>query len=425
VGLVAGACLAETGNDVICADVDPRKIARLRANDVPIYEPGLEQLVARNQAEGRLRFSTDVGAAVEHGKVVFIAVGTPPGEDGSADLQHVLSVARTIGQHMNESKVIVTKSTVPVGTAEKVRAAIRSETRTPFQICSNPEFLKEGAAIEDFMKPDRVVLGVDSEEARELLGELYAPFLRTGNPVLFMDIPSAEMTKYAANAMLATRISFMNQMAELCERVGADVGMVRKGIGSDRRIGSAFLFPGPGYGGSCFPKDVKALALTARELGVELDLLRAVETVNERQKRVLLGKLTSRLGPGLDGRQIAVWGLSFKAETDDMRESPALPLIDGILRANGVVRAHDPKAIESAREIFGDRLYYARDPYDAVAGADALVIVTEWLVYRNPDFDRLKSLLVRPLIIDGRNLFDPGRMARMGFEYDSIGRPRP
>ena len=425
VGLVAGACLAETGNDVICADVDPRKIARLRANDVPIYEPGLEQLVARNQAEGRLRFSTDVGAAVEHGKVVFIAVGTPPGGDGSADLQHVLSVARTIGQHMNESKVVVTKSTVPVGTAEKVRAAIRSETRTPFQICSNPEFLKEGAAIEDFMKPDRVVLGVDSEEARELLGELYAPFVRTGNPVLFMDIPSAEITKYAANAMLATRISFMNQVAELCERVGADVGMVRKGIGSDRRIGSAFLFPGPGYGGSCFPKDVKALAHTARELGVELDLLRAVEAVNDRQKRVLLGKLTSRLGPGLDGRQVAVWGLSFKAETDDMRESPALPLIDGILRANGVVRAHDPKAIDSAREIFGDRLYYARDPYDAVAGADALVIVTEWLVYRNPDFDRLKSLLTRPLIIDGRNLFDPGRMARMGFEYDSIGRPRP
>jgi UDPglucose 6-dehydrogenase len=425
VGLVAGACLAETGNDVICADVDPRKIARLRANDVPIYEPGLEQLVARNQAEGRLRFSTDVGAAVEHGKVVFIAVGTPPGEDGSADLQHVLSVARTIGQHMNESKVVVTKSTVPVGTAEKVRAAIRSETRTPFQICSNPEFLKEGAAIEDFMKPDRVVLGVDSEEARELLGELYAPFVRTGNPVLFMDIPSAEITKYAANAMLATRISFMNQVAELCERVGADVGMVRKGIGSDRRIGSAFLFPGPGYGGSCFPKDVKALAHTAQALGIDLDLLRSVEAVNDRQKRVLLGKLARRLGPGLDGRQIAVWGLSFKAETDDMRESPAIPLIGGILSANGAVRAHDPKAIESAREIFGDRLYYARDPYDAVAGADALVIVTEWLVYRNPDFDRLKSLLARPLIIDGRNLFDPGRMARLGFEYDSIGRPRP
>ena len=425
VGLVAGACLAETGNDVICADVDPRKIARLRANDVPIYEPGLEQLVARNQAEGRLRFSTDVGAAVEHGKVVFIAVGTPPGEDGSADLQHVLSVARTIGQHMNESKVVVTKSTVPVGTAEKVRAAIRSETRTPFQICSNPEFLKEGAAIEDFMKPDGVVLGVDSEEARELLGELYAPFVRTGNPVLFMDIPSAEITKYAANAMLATRISFMNQVAELCERLGADVGMVRKGIGSDRRIGSAFLFPGPGYGGSCFPKDVKALAHTAQELGIDLDLLRSVEAVNDRQKRVLLGKLTRRLGAGLDGRQIAVWGLSFKAETDDMRESPALPLIEGILRANGAVRAHDPKAIESAREIFGDRLYYARDPYDAVAGADALVIVTEWLLYRNPDFDRLKSLLARPLIIDGRNLFDPGRMARLGFEYDSIGRPRP
>ena len=422
VGLVAGACLAETGNDVICADVDPRKIARLKANDVPIYEPGLEPLVRRNQQEGRLQFTTDVGAAVEHGKVVFIAVGTPPGEDGSADLQHVLSVARTIGQHMNESKVVVTKSTVPVGTAEKVRAAIRSETRTPFQICSNPEFLKEGAAIEDFMKPDRVVLGVDSEEARDLLGELYAPFVRTGNPVLFMDIPSAEITKYAANAMLATRISFMNQVADLCERVGADVGMVRKGIGSDRRIGSAFLFPGPGYGGSCFPKDVKALVHTAQELGMPSELLQAVESVNERQKQVLLGKLLRRLGPTLHGRQVAIWGLAFKAETDDMRESPAIPLIEGILRANGVVRAHDPKAIESAREIFGDRLYYARDPYDAVAGADALVIVTEWLVYRNPDFDRLKSLLARPLIIDGRNLFDPGRLARMGFEYDSIGR---
>jgi UDPglucose 6-dehydrogenase len=422
VGLVAGACLAETGNDVICADVDPRKIARLKANDVPIYEPGLEPLVRRNQQEGRLQFTTDVGAAVEHGKVVFIAVGTPPGEDGSADLQHVLSVARTIGQHMNESKVVVTKSTVPVGTAEKVRAAIRSETRTPFQICSNPEFLKEGAAIEDFMKPDRVVLGVDSEEARDLLGELYAPFVRTGNPVLFMDIPSAEITKYAANAMLATRISFMNQVADLCERVGADVGMVRKGIGSDRRIGSAFLFPGPGYGGSCFPKDVKALVHTAQELGIPSELLQAVESVNDRQKQVLLGKLMGRLGPTLHGRQVAIWGLAFKAETDDMRESPAIPLIEGILRANGVVRAHDPKAVESAREIFGDRLYYARDPYDAVAGADALVIVTEWLVYRNPDFDRLKSLLARPLIIDGRNLFDPGRMARLGFEYDSIGR---
>ncbi len=425
VGLVAGACLAETGNDVICADVDSRKIARLLKSDIPIYEPGLEPLVRRNQEEGRLRFGTDIGAAVEHARVVFIAVGTPPGEDGSADLQHVLSVARTIGQHMNDSKIVVTKSTVPVGTAEKVRAAIRAETRTPFHVCSNPEFLKEGAAIEDFMKPDRVVLGVDSDEAREVMGELYAPFVRTGNPILFMDLPSAEITKYGANAMLASRISFMNQMADLCERVGADVTMVRRGLGTDRRIGSAFLFPGPGYGGSCFPKDVKALIRTAQAMGMEPTLWESVELVNERQKRVLLNKLLARLGPNLRGRQVAVWGLAFKAETDDMRESPALPLIDGILAADGAVRAHDPKALETARELYGDRVYYARDPYDAVAGADALVIVTEWLVYRNPDFTRVKSHLTRPLILDGRNLYDPERMTRMGFEYHGIGRRQP
>ncbi len=424
VGLVAGACLAETGNDVVCADVDPRKIARLLESDIPIYEPGLESLIRRNQVEGRLSFTTDVGAAVEHGKVVFIAVGTPPGEDGSADLRHVLSVARTIGQHMNESKVVVTKSTVPVGTAERVRGAIRGETRVPFQVCSNPEFLKEGAAIEDFMKPDRVILGVDSDEARDIMTDLYAPFVRTGNPVLFMDIPSAEVTKYAANAMLATRISFMNQIADLCERVGADVSMVRKGIGTDRRIGSAFLFPGPGYGGSCFPKDVRALSHTAREMGMEPSLLEAVEAVNDRQKLVLLRKLVHRLGPRLSGRQVAVWGLSFKAETDDMRESPALPLLDGILEAGGSVRAHDPKAMEAARELYGERLYYARDPYDALAGADALVIVTEWLVYRTPDFDRMRSLLTAPLVFDGRNLYDPDRMVRLGFEYHGIGRRR-
>jgi len=425
VGLVAGACLAETGNDVICADVDPRKVARLLESDIPIYEPGLEPLVRRNRAEGRLNFTTDVGAAVEHGKVIFIAVGTPPGEDGSADLQHVLSVARTIGQHMNEPKVIVTKSTVPVGTAEKVRSAIRGETRSPFYVCSNPEFLKEGAAIEDFMKPDRVVLGVDSDEARDVMADLYAPFVRTGNPILFMDIPSAEVTKYAANAMLATRISFMNQIADLCERVGADVTMVRKGIGSDRRIGSAFLFPGPGYGGSCFPKDVRALVHTAVEMGMEPTILEAVEAVNGRQKLVLLRKLLHRLGSRLTGRQVAVWGLSFKAETDDMRESPAIPLVDGILEAGGAVRAHDPKAMDVAREIYGDRLYYARDPYDALAGADALVIITEWLVYRNPDFERMRSLLTSPLVFDGRNLYDPDRMTRLGFEYHAIGRRRP
>ncbi len=425
VGLVAGACLAETGNDVLCADVDARKIARLSASDLPIYEPGLEAMVRRNQEEGRLRFTTDIGGAVEHGRVVFIAVGTPPGEDGSADLQHVLAVAGSIGQHMNERKVVVTKSTVPVGTAERVRAAIRAETRTPFDVCSNPEFLKEGAAIEDFMKPDRVVLGVDSEEARDVMAELYAPFVRTGNPILFMDIPSAEVTKYAANAMLATRISFMNQIADLCERVGADVSMVRKGIGTDRRIGNAFLFPGPGYGGSCFPKDVKALIRTANEMGMEPSLLEAVEAVNDRQKRVLFDKLAARLGPSLRGRQIAVWGLSFKAETDDMRESPALTLLEAILDAEGAARVHDPKAMETARILYGDRLYYARDPYDAVAGADALVIVTEWLVYRTPDFDRMRGLLREPLVIDGRNLYDPDRMQRLGFEYHGIGRRRP
>ncbi|HTS89440.1 MAG TPA: UDP-glucose/GDP-mannose dehydrogenase family protein [Gemmatimonadales bacterium] len=422
VGLVTGACLAETGNDVVCADIDSRKIERLRANDIPIYEPGLEDMVRRNQAEGRLGFTTDVGAAVERSRVVFIAVGTPPGEDGSADLQHVLAVAATIGRHLTGPKVIVTKSTVPVGTAKRVRAAIAAETDRPFSVCSNPEFLKEGAAIDDFMKPDRIVIGVDSDEAREVMAELYAPFLRTGNPVLFMDIPSAEVTKYAANAMLATRISFMNQVAMFCERVGADVNHVRKGIGSDRRIGPAFLFPGPGYGGSCFPKDVKALIRTGREVGLKFDLLEAVEEVNDRQKQVLLDKLSSVMNGGLGGQTVAVWGLAFKAETDDMRESPAIPLVEGLLARGARVRAHDPKAIETARQVFGDRITYAADPYSAADGADALAIVTEWLVYRTPDFDRLKSVLKRPLVVDGRNLYDPVRMAAQGFAYHSIGR---
>jgi UDPglucose 6-dehydrogenase len=425
VGLVAGACLAETGNDVVCADVDQKKIERLKKNDVPIYEPGLEELIERNQAEGRLNFSTDVGAAVERSRVVFIAVGTPQGEDGSADLQHVLAVAKTIGTHMTTPKVVITKSTVPVGTAERVRSAIKAETSTPFYVCSNPEFLKEGAAIDDFMKPDRVVVGVDSVEAREVLEQLYAPFVRTGNPILFMDIASAEVTKYAANAMLATRISFMNQVAAFCELVGADVQAVRKGIGTDRRIGPAFLFPGPGYGGSCFPKDVKALVASARELGLPFELLESVESVNTRQKLVLLDKVCSALGGDLKGRTVAVWGLAFKAETDDMRESPAIPLIEGLMKSGARVRAHDPKAIESAHAVFGDRIHYASDPYSALEGAEALVIVTEWLMYRNPDFDRLKSLLKRPLIVDGRNLFDPERMKNEGFEYHGIGRRRP
>jgi UDPglucose 6-dehydrogenase len=423
VGLVAGACLAETGNDVVCVDKDGEKIARLQRNEIPIYEPGLEPMVKRNQEERRLTFTTDLPAAVRSARVIFIAVGTPPGEDGSADLQHVLAVAREIGRSMNDPKIVVTKSTVPVGTAEKVRAAIRGETPLPFAVCSNPEFLKEGAAIEDFMKPDRVVIGVDDEEAKAVMGELYAPFTRQGgNRILFMDIASAEVTKYAANSMLATRISFMNQMALFCELVGADVNNVRLGIGSDQRIGRAFLYPGPGYGGSCFPKDVKALIHTADTLGLSLDVLKAVEGVNECQKLVVLQKVLRYLGQDLTGKIVGLWGLAFKAETDDMRESPTIPLIEGLLSAGARVQTHDPKATDSARTIFGDRVMYAADPYSAAHGADALVVMTEWLLYRNPDFERVRRLLRRPLLVDGRNLYEPERMAALGFEYHGIGR---
>jgi UDPglucose 6-dehydrogenase len=425
VGLVAGACLAETGNDVVCVDVDAAKIDRLKRNEIPIYEPGLEPMVERNQAEGRLAFTTDIAGAVKRSRVIFIAVGTPPGEDGSADLQHVLAVATAIGKHMDSPKVVVTKSTVPVGTATKVRAAIEAQTKIPVSICSNPEFLKEGAAIDDFMKPDRVVIGVDSDQAREAMGELYAPFVRTGNPIVFMDIASAEVTKYAANAMLATRISFMNQVAEFCEKVGADVKMVRQGIGSDRRIGPAFLFPGPGYGGSCFPKDVKALVRSGTDVGIRFDLLEAVEAVNERQKLLLFKKVLRALGEKLGGKRVGVWGMAFKAETDDMRESPSIPLVRSLIGRGAVVRAHDPKAMESAHAVFGDTIVYAKDPYDAIDGADALIVVTEWLVYRNPDFERMKQSLRRPLVIDGRNLYEPARMAALGFEYHGIGRRGP
>ncbi|MFL5489974.1 MAG: UDP-glucose dehydrogenase family protein [Gemmatimonadales bacterium] len=425
VGLVAGACLAETGNDVTCVDVDAEKIARLQRNEIPIYEPGLEPMVKRNQDEGRLTFTTDLGSAVRSSRVIFIAVGTPPGEDGSADLKHVLAVAHAVGRNMNDPKIVVTKSTVPVGTAEKVRAAIRAETDIPFSVCSNPEFLKEGAAIEDFMKPDRVVIGVDNDEAKEVMEELYAPFTRQGgNRILFMDIASAEVTKYAANAMLATRISFMNQMALFCELVGADVNHVRLGIGSDQRIGRAFLYPGPGYGGSCFPKDVKALIRTSEDLGLSLDVLKAVEHVNECQKQIVLQKTLRYLGQDLTGKSVGIWGLAFKAETDDMRESPAIPVIEGLLAAGARVQTHDPKATDSARLIFGDRLMYAADPYSAAHGVDALLVLTEWLVYRNPDFDRVRKLVRRPLLIDGRNLYDPDRMAALGFDYHGIGRGR-
>ncbi|HEY3935165.1 MAG TPA: UDP-glucose/GDP-mannose dehydrogenase family protein [Gemmatimonadales bacterium] len=424
VGLVAGACLAETGNDVVCADRDPAKIDGLTRGVLPIYEPGLEPLVERNSAAGRLQFTTDLGAAVRHADVVFIAVGTPPGEDGSADLQHVLDVAATIGRHLDRFKVIVTKSTVPVGTAEKVRAAVRAVTKGDFAVASNPEFLKEGAAIDDFMKPDRVVLGVDDPRAEDALRELYSPFVRSGSPILFMDIPSAEVTKYAANAMLATRISFMNQIADLCERVGADVFAVRRGIASDSRIGPAFLFPGPGYGGSCFPKDVKALTHTARSAGMPVELFDAVEEVNRRQKQVVFAKL-QRLVGSVKGKTVAVWGLAFKAGTDDMRESPSVALVDALLGAGAVVQAHDPEAMQVARGLWGDRVRFAAEPYAALDGADALCVLTEWLVYRTPDFDRIKATLNSPVIVDGRNLYEPARLTKLGFRYEGIGRPVP
>ncbi len=422
VGLVAGACFAETGNDVICADIDEAKVARLTAGEIPIYEPGLEPLVRQNLADGRLRFTSDVAQAVRHARVIFIAVGTPPQEDGSADLQHVLAVARAIGRHMREPTVVVTKSTVPVGTAARVREAIAAETDVSFSVCSNPEFLKEGAAVDDFMKPDRVVIGVDSDEARDIMGELYAPFVRTGNPILFMNICSAEITKYAANAMLAARISFMNQVAEICERVGADVSLVRHGMATDSRIGSSFLFPGPGYGGSCFPKDVRALIGTAREVGITPSLLEAVESVNRHQKGMLFRKVRAALGPDLAGRRIAVWGLSFKAGTDDVRESPAIPLVESLLEAGAGVHVHDPRALDTFGVHFGDRITYHNDPYEAARGGAALVIVTEWLMYRNPDFERLRDLLETPCIVDGRNLYSPDRMARHGFRYQGVGR---
>ncbi|MBW3572211.1 MAG: UDP-glucose/GDP-mannose dehydrogenase family protein [Gemmatimonadetes bacterium] len=430
VGLVAGACLAETGNDVACADIDEGKIQRLNAGRIPIYEPGLEPMVERNLHEGRLSFTTDVAAAARDAEVIFIAVGTPPGEDGSADLKHVLAVADTIGRNMPHDapeKIVITKSTVPVGTAARVREAIGRHTSRPFHVCSNPEFLKEGAALQDFMKPDRVVVGVDSDHARQRLAELYAPFVRTGNPILFMDIASAEITKYAANAMLATRISFMNTVAQLCEAVGADVGLVRQGIGTDERIGPGFLFAGIGYGGSCFPKDVKALVHTLTACGVDPAILEGVEKVNAAQKRVLLQRVTEHFGEDLSGRTFAVWGLSFKPETDDMREAPSLEVVRGLVQRGATVRAHDPEARDEAARHFADlvaegSLALCEHNYDCLEGADALLVLTEWLAYRNPDFDRIRESLAEPVILDGRNLWDPARMAELGFEYVSIGR---
>jgi len=423
VGLVVGACLAETGNDVVCADVDQGKIDGLKRNVLPIYEPGLESLVERNQQQGRLEFTTEVPAAIASADVIFIAVGTPPDEDGSADLRHVLAVAEQIGKHMRRELVVVTKSTVPVGTAQKVSECIGRHARHPFHMCSNPEFLKEGAAVDDFMKPDRVVLGVETDHARSVMAELYAPFVRTGKPIIFMDIPSAEMTKYAANAMLATRISFMNEIAGLCERVGADVDLVRKGIGSDARIGPSFLFPGPGYGGSCFPKDVKALVQTARANRASLSVLEAVEEANERQKHVAFRKLRGCLGEDVRGCHVAVWGLAFKPQTDDMREAPSLTLIEEVLEAGATVTAHDPVAMHEAKRRLGERVRFAETNYEALVGADALVVMTDWNEYRHPDFQRIKTTLKRPVIVDARNLYNPGKMRALGFTYSSIGRP--
>jgi UDPglucose 6-dehydrogenase len=421
VGLVVGACLAETGNAVTCADVDAGKIEGLKKNVLPIYEPGLDDYVERNQKQHRLSFTTDIAAAVESADVVFIAVGTPPDEDGSADLRHVLSVADQIGRHMRRELVIVTKSTVPVGTAAKVADAVGKHAKFPYHMCSNPEFLKEGAAIEDFMRPDRVVIGVDSDHARSVMAELYAPFVRTGKPIIFMDIPSAEMTKYAANAMLATRISFMNEIANLCEKVGADVDNVRKGIGSDGRIGPAFLFPGPGYGGSCFPKDVKALVRTAQDCKVPLRVLEAVEDANDVQKGRLFEKLVSLVGD-VKGKRIALWGLSFKPNTDDMREAPSLVLIEALLSAGANVVAHDPVAMHETERRIGTRITYADNGYAALEGADALVVVTDWNEYRHPDFARIRATLKTPVVVDGRNLYDARKMRTLGFTYDSIGR---
>ena len=431
VGLVAGTCFAESGNEVICVDVDEAKIEGLKKGIIPIYEPGLKEMVLRNTEEGRLSFTTDLAMAVKASLINFIAVGTPPGEDGSADLKYVLGVARDIGRHMETFKIVVDKSTVPVGTADKVRAAMQEElearqSHLEFDVVSNPEFLKEGAAIDDFMKPDRVVIGTDNVRTAEIMKELYSPFMRRTNRLIVMDVRSAEMTKYAANAMLATKITFMNQVANLCERMGADVSAVREGIGSDSRIGYDFLFPGVGYGGSCFPKDVKALAKTAEECSYDFILLKAVEEANERQKLVLPEKIGKWLGgssgKSLSGKTLALWGLSFKPRTDDMREAPSVVIINRLLEMGATVRAHDPEAIREAKKIFGDRISYSQNQYEILEGADALAIITEWNEYRNPNFDKIKSLLRQPMIFDGRNLYEPHRMSEIGFRYFPIGR---
>jgi UDPglucose 6-dehydrogenase len=422
VGLVAGTCFAESGNDVICVDIDERKVRMLKKGECPIYEPGLPELLKKNIAEKRLTFTTDLEDSVRKTEIIFLALPTPQSEDGSADLQHVLAVAKKIGKAINGYKVIVNKSTVPVGTADKVRAIVAAETKHSFGIVSNPEFLKEGAAVNDFLKPDRVVIGSESGKALEIMQDLYSPFVRTGNPLIVMDVRSAELTKYAANSFLATKVSFMNEIANLCERVGADIDLVRKGMGSDARIGQQFLFAGLGYGGSCFPKDVAALLNTSRNHGLELQIVNSVEEVNRRQKQIIVEKLKKHFGASLKGKTVALWGLSFKPNTDDVREAPALTIIEGLLKEGVHVHAYDPAAMGETKKKIGDSVKFFDGNYEALKGAHALVVVTEWNEFRRPDFDRMKKLMKESVIFDGRNIYSPHVMAEKGFVYYGIGR---
>ncbi|MDQ3050163.1 MAG: UDP-glucose/GDP-mannose dehydrogenase family protein [Bacteroidota bacterium] len=422
VGLVTGTCFAEMGNHVVCVDIDAAKVDSMRNGNMPIYEPHLDVIFERNLKQGRLSFTTDLAATIKDSKIIFLALPTPPGEDGSADLSYVLGVAEQLGKLITEYKVIVNKSTVPVGTAEKVHAAIALNCKTEFDVVSNPEFLREGFAVDDFMKPDRVVIGTDSEKARKIMSDLYAPFVRQGNPIYFMDARSSELTKYAANAFLATKITFMNEIANLCEKVGANVDMIRIGIGSDTRIGKRFLFAGIGYGGSCFPKDVQALARTAQDFDYDFKVLTSVMDVNDRQRTSIVDKIKSYFGNDLSGKKIALWGLAFKPDTDDIREAPALYIIDLLLKEGVSIAAYDPEASNNVKKVFGEKIKYASDPYEAVEGADALLIATEWSVFRTPEFDKLAKKMKAKVIFDGRNLYDPAKMKELGFYYNSVGR---
>ena len=424
VGLVSGTCFAETGNQVVCVDIDANKVQKMQNGEVPIFEPGLEILFERNTKQGRLTFTTNLEEGIKDAEVIFLALPTPPGADGSADLSFVLKVASDLSTLITDYKVIVDKSTVPVGTAEKVHAAlVKNLDESLFDVVSNPEFLREGVAVDDFMKPDRVVIGTSSEKAQEVMLRLYEPFVRQGNPIILMDERSAEMTKYAANSYLATRITFMNEIANLCDRLGANVDMVRKGMGSDDRIGKRFLFPGVGYGGSCFPKDVQALAKTAKEASYEFRILNSVMSVNEDQKKILSQRIINYFGGNVEGKTIAVWGLAFKPNTDDIREAPALTIIDDLLSAGASIKTFDPEGMENVKQIYGDKIQFCSSQYEALENADALAIVTEWQVFRTPDFDKIKELLINPAVFDGRNVFDVDRMRKLGFYYESIGRP--